>query len=118
MTSRLVPMPSPMTISMPITMTMTMTIDALRPQELSYPGHDRCLWSCCEQGQARMSLRQCIFAISSVLTGVVLLSSLPTTVAAQSSTDAELAKKLANPVAALISVPFQENLDFGIGSED
>ncbi len=27
----------------------------------------------------------------------------------------ELAKKLSNPVASLISVPFQENLDFGSG---
>jgi hypothetical protein len=38
--------------------------------------------------------------------------------APQSSTDAAaaLAKKLANPISSLISVPFQNNTDFGIGS--
>jgi hypothetical protein len=28
---------------------------------------------------------------------------------------AEVAKKLANPIASLVSVPFQNNLDIGIG---
>ena len=32
--------------------------------------------------------------------------------------DAELAKKLSNPVASLVSVPFQLNWDTGIGSKD
>jgi hypothetical protein len=32
--------------------------------------------------------------------------------------DADLAKKLANPVADLVSVPIQSNYDFGIGPGD
>lgn len=36
--------------------------------------------------------------------------------AAATDQEAELAKQINNPVAALISVPFQSNEDFGIGS--
>jgi hypothetical protein len=37
---------------------------------------------------------------------------------AQGDSSSELAKKLQNPVATLISVPFQSNWDFGIGHAD
>lgn len=41
--------------------------------------------------------------------------------AAQSAgadSSAELAKKLANPISSMVSVPFQENVDFGIGADE
>jgi hypothetical protein len=41
----------------------------------------------------------------------------PSSAAAQDNSD-ELAKKLSNPVASLISVPFQFNVDFGVGPND
>jgi len=31
---------------------------------------------------------------------------------------AKMAKRLSNPVAALISVPFQSNFDFGLGPDE
>lgn len=55
--------------------------------------------------------------ISKVSIGIGL-ASLVSTAVAQEQSAAELAKKLSNPVAALISVPFQLNYDSDIGSED
>jgi hypothetical protein len=50
------------------------------------------------------------------IAAVAAAAVLPAAVA-QDNAD-ELAKKLANPVASLISVPLQYNIDFDIGSED
>src|SRR5262245_20825857 len=49
---------------------------------------------------------------------VALMLALPTYARAQSDSTAELAKKLQNPIANLISVPLQSNWDFGIGRAD
>jgi hypothetical protein len=45
-----------------------------------------------------------------------ILAALPGVAAAQSAD--ELAKKLSNPVASLVSVPFQLNYDSGFGATD
>ncbi len=47
-----------------------------------------------------------------------LVLSLSPVVALSQDTDLALAKKLSNPVAALISVPFQNNFDFGGGHDN
>lgn len=48
----------------------------------------------------------------------VCLAGLAPSGAGAEDSAADLAQKLQNPVAALISVPFQSNWDFGIGPED
>ena len=56
------------------------------------------------------------FVLSSILTLTVVCPTASQTPTTQSGTDAhELAKKLSNPVASLISFPFQSNFDFGMG---
>ncbi len=51
------------------------------------------------------------------IAAVLAFGCFPVHAAAQDSAD-ELARKLANPVASLISVPFQFNADFGVGPDD
>ena len=53
--------------------------------------------------------------VSRLLAAAIALSSMP---AFAQDNSAELAKKLSNPVAALISVPFQLNYDSGIGPRE
>jgi hypothetical protein len=49
------------------------------------------------------------------IVGTTLLGFLSSLCVAQSQDAAELAKKLANPIASLVSLPLQNNLDHGIG---
>jgi len=57
------------------------------------------------------------FIVRSIIVPVVSLVMLVLAVPSWAQDETELAKKLQNPVAALISVPLQSNWDFGIGPE-
>ena len=76
--------------------------------ELVVPDFDRT-----ETADARIRMgRDCPAGTATILVVVAVLSAMP--VGAQAADDG-LAQQLANPVAALISVPFQFNYDDGIG---
>lgn len=63
------------------------------------------------------TLKKLQLLILLVLLPVLGSSQEPAAAAALSDAD-ELAKQLQNPIASLISVPFQNNFDFGIGPAD
>ena len=53
-----------------------------------------------------------------LLLTVMLINTATTAIAAPQESESDLAKKTQNPVADLISVPFQNNFNFGAGSKD
>jgi len=55
---------------------------------------------------------------SNLIVVAVLIVMLSMAVSSWAENEAELAKKLANPIASLISVPLQSNWDFGIEAPD
>jgi hypothetical protein len=56
--------------------------------------------------------------VNLVVSVVVVMVMLSMAAPSWAEDDAELAKKLSNPIASLISVPFQSNWDFGIEAPD
>ena len=59
-----------------------------------------------------MKTKNCVFLLT---LAVAVTAQAQDAATAKSNDEAELAKKLQNPVAALISVPIQNNWDFGFG---
>jgi hypothetical protein len=63
-------------------------------------------------------MRTCAIKPARVVGVALLLAATAAYDAGADEETAELAKKLQNPIASLISVPIQNNWDFGIGPED
>ena len=59
-----------------------------------------------------------IFSFGPISRCLGLLAALVTSTGRAHATDADLAKQLSNPIANLISVPFQINTDSGFGSSN
>ena len=74
----------------------------------------------------KMKKRSLLFARGACLTILAIALAAPARAqspdsaapAAAQPSAADLAKQLANPIASLISVPFQSNWEFGVGPED
>ena len=72
-----------------------------------------------EAEDRRASLKRIASILAALLAALVLSAMVPTWEARAADDEAtELAKKTQNPVANLISVPFQGNFNFGVGPED
>ncbi len=65
-----------------------------------------------------MNQKTFLFALAFTLASTTLRAAEPAASTQATDDAAELARKLSNPVAALISVPFQNNFDFGGGPSD
>ncbi|MEN0074897.1 MAG: transporter [Paracraurococcus sp.] len=67
----------------------------------------------------RLPLHGSILALATAILAVAVTGHRSAAQASQPpGSDADLAQQLQNPIASLISVPFQNNLDFGAGSKD
>ena len=62
-----------------------------------------------------MSIRNVLFSTTAAVAGLLTVADVQ---AREADNSAELAKKLSNPVASLISVPFQYNHDSNLGSAE